>query len=272
MQLSEHEKQQFLETVWQYYNRAGRHDLPWRLPEPDEMFDPYKILVSELMLQQTQVSRVIPKYNAFIERFPTAESLASASLADVLVAWQGLGYNRRAKFLWQAAAILKAWGNFPTDAMEITKLPGVGSNTAGAVVAYAFNQPVVFVETNVRTVYIHHFARDDQNISDTFIRDLVGQTLDREQPREFYWAIMDYGSNLKTLVRNNHQSKQYTKQSRFEGSRRQVRGAILRELGNVAQPFDMLRASISDDRLAAVLRELASEGLIHEKQGIYYLG
>jgi A/G-specific adenine glycosylase len=194
MELSKRQKAEFLEILWKFYAQSGRGSLPWRQPEPDDSFDPYKIMVSELMLQQTQVARVIPKYQSFLEQFPDVQSLAMADLSDVLRVWQGLGYNRRAKFLWQAAGAIDVLGNFPTTYEELVKLPGIGSNTAGAILAYACNQPVVFVETNVRTVYIHHFFADRIDIHDREILSLVGQTLDREHPREFYWAVMDYGS------------------------------------------------------------------------------
>jgi A/G-specific adenine glycosylase len=153
------------------------------------------LLVSELMLQQTQVARVIPKYQSFLEQFPDVQSLAMADLSDVLRVWQGLGYNRRAKFLWQAAGAIDVLGNFPTTYEELVKLPGIGSNTAGAILAYACNQPVVFVETNVRTVYIHHFFADRIDIHDREILSLVGQTLDREHPR----ALNERGRSLSEL-------------------------------------------------------------------------
>jgi A/G-specific adenine glycosylase len=132
MELSKRQKAEFLEILWKFYAQSGRGSLPWRQPEPDDSFDPYKIMVSELMLQQTQVARVIPKYQSFLEQFPDVQSLAMADLSDVLRVWQGLGYNRRAKFLWQAAGAIDVLGNFPTTYEELVKLPGIGSNTAGA--------------------------------------------------------------------------------------------------------------------------------------------
>ena len=265
MELTRQQKTEFLEALWGFYARSGRGDLPWRLPESDDGFDPYKIMVSELMLQQTQVSRVVPKYEAFLERFPNAKTLAAAELGDVLRAWQGLGYNRRAKFLWQAAQAVTALGVFPATPDELVKLPGVGANTAGAIAAYAYNQPVVFVETNIRTVYIHHFFADRSGIADKEILALVEQTVDREQPREFYWALMDYGSHLKATVGNlNNASKHYAKQSAFHGSRRQLRGQVLRVLSAKALPLGKLQALITDDRLEAVLLELVRESLVRK--------
>lgn len=151
--------EQFSDTVWQYYKAHGRHDLPWRQPEANGELDPYKVLVSEIMLQQTQVSRVIPKFYAFIDQFPALEALAQAPLSDVLKFWSGLGYNRRAKFLWQTAGVVVTnhAGRLPQDSRELVTLPGIGYNTAGALLAYAYNRSVVFVETNIRTVFIYHF-------------------------------------------------------------------------------------------------------------------
>lgn len=272
MDVSEQQQAEFLETLWDFYAKAGRTSLPWRRPESDGSFDPYKIMVSELMLQQTQVTRVMPKYVAFLDQFPDVHTLARADLGTVLRTWQGLGYNRRAKFLRQAAQILDSLNHFPGTAEELVKLPGIGTNTAGAILAYTYDQPVVFVETNVRTVYIHHFFRGQTDISDKEIVAQLEQTLDHEQPREFYWALMDYGSYLKTTVGNtNKASKHYTKQSAFHGSRRQLRGQIIRELHAKDMPLTTLQAAIPDDRLGGVLEDLVHEKLIRLNHGTYSL-
>ncbi|QQS18889.1 A/G-specific adenine glycosylase [Candidatus Saccharibacteria bacterium] len=261
----------FVETVWSHYHTHGRHELPWRRPELDGSYDPYNILVSELMLQQTQVARVVVKYQMFLRRFPTIQVLAGSELGDVLRVWQGLGYNRRAKYLWHAARIVVDRGSFPNSAAELMQLPGVGVNTAGAILAYAYNQADVFVETNIRTVYIHHFTRDGEIVSDDFIRDCLGQTLDHEHPREFYWALMDYGAYLKTQVRNLGQSKHYTKQSAFHGSKRQIRGQVLRELSMKPLSAGQLTARIADERLFRVIEDLETEGLIRKAGDRYRL-
>lgn len=266
------QQQEFLETLWNYYARSGRTELPWRIPETDGSFSPYKIMVSELMLQQTQVGRVIPKYHEFLKLFPTVHNLAQADLGDVLRAWQGLGYNRRAKYLWQSVQIVDNLKLFPTTQEELVKLPGIGVNTAGAIGAYAYNSPVVFVETNIRTVYIHHFFADRTDVSDKEILELLAHTVDTEHPREFYWALMDYGSHLKAAVGNlNKASRHYTKQSRFSGSRRQVRGQIIRLLGDGPQTLDDLQGSLEDDRLEAVLGELVDEGMVQQSGSQYHL-
>ena len=250
--------------VWDYYHDHGRHDMPWRRDD----YNPYFIMVSEIMLQQTQVSRVFIKFNEFIETFPTVESLAAAPQSEVLITWSGLGYNRRAKFLHQAAQMIVGEynGSFPRSVNELVRLPGIGVNTAGAIMAYACNDPVVFVETNIRTVIIHHFFSDDSAVPDKAILAVAEELLDREHPREWYWALMDYGTYLKQAVGNlNRQSKSYAKQSKFEGSRRQIRGQVLRELAGAAKTSRQLAAAINDERLETVIHDLLREGLIAKK-------
>ncbi|MBN2516900.1 MAG: A/G-specific adenine glycosylase, partial [Deltaproteobacteria bacterium] len=203
-------------------------DLPWRKTDR-----PYEIVVSEIMLQQTQVARVIIKYREFIHAFPNVETLARASLRDVLSVWQGLGYNRRARSLKKLAemVITEFQGEIPSDVRSLRKLPGIGNATAHAICAFAFNQPVVFVETNIRTVFIHHFFSDGTEVRDGEILPFVEQTLDRENSRRWYNALMDYGVVLKKQFQNpGKKSAHYQKQDPFEGSNRQIRGAILRML------------------------------------------
>ena len=244
--------------------------MPWR-----EDTRPYYVLVSELMLQQTQVPRVVPKFLAFIERFPDEKTLAKASLADVLKLWQGLGYNRRAKFLHEAAKMIVSefGGRFPTNESDLLRLPGVGKNTAGAIQAYAFNQPALYVETNVRTVYIHHFFADNFAVDDTQILELLAQTIDRENPRAFYQSLMDYGSWLKSQgVRNNAQSRHYKKQSPLQGSIREVRGQIVKVLSEQSLTEPILRRRVTaDERFEHALRTLVDDGLVTKNGNRLYL-
>ena len=236
-------------------------DMPWR-----DDTRPYYVLVSELMLQQTQVLRVVPKFEAFIEQFPDERTLASASLADVLKLWQGLGYNRRAKFLHEASKMIvnDFDGTFPTSQPDILKLPGVGKNTAGAILAYAFNKPSIFVETNIRTVYIHHFFADDFEVDDKQIIELLEVTIDHENPRRFYQNLMDYGTWLKSQgVRNISQSRHYKKQSPLKGSVREVRGQIIKALGTADMSEATLRQRLSaDSRFDTALDGLIKDGLV----------
>lgn len=217
----------FQAMVKKYYQTNGR-DLPWR-----HTVNPYHIVVSEIMLQQTQVSRVLIKYPEWLKKFPTWKSLASASTADVIKSWQGLGYNRRALALKKIAAkvVSEYKGTLPHEPEVLETFPGIGPATARSICAFAFNLPVVFIETNIRRVYIHHFFAGKTGITDYELRPIIEKTLDRKNPREWYWALMDYGSYLVKQVENpNRQSKHYSKQSKFEGSRRQVRGEILKLL------------------------------------------
>jgi A/G-specific adenine glycosylase len=180
------------------------------------------------MLQQTQVDRVILFYKNFIKKFPTAKKLATAPLSDALKAWQGLGYNRRAKMLHQAAKELVT--RKITTVSELETLPGVGPYTARAVAAFAFNQDVIVVETNIRTVVIHHFFPNKKKVSDKEIEKILIEALPIGKAREWYSALMDYGAYLKRSgISHNAKSKGYTKQSKFTGSLREARGAILRE-------------------------------------------
>lgn len=261
----------FVETVWEYYRRHGRRSLPWRRTK-----NPYRILVSEVMLQQTQVERVVPKYTVFLKKFPTLATLASASLGDVLRVWQGLGYNRRAKMLHQCAqAVVREYkGRFPHTHSELMRLPGIGHYTAGAVMAFAFGESVSVIETNIRTVYIHHFFHDDTDVLDADIQKIVARTLDVTNPREWYYALMDYGTFLKKTVGNqNSRSKHYAKQSTFKNSDRQIRGAILRLLTqgtcirnkmHNALPFEI-------DRIDAQCERLIEEGMVVYSKGRYAL-
>lgn len=250
----------FIELLHQRGGELYR-DMPWR-----EDTRPYYVLVSELMLQQTQVARVIPKFESFITRFPDEKTLAQASLADVLKLWQGLGYNRRAKFLHESAKmIVNELGSiFAQNEADILKLPGVGKNTAGAILAYAFNRPSIFIETNIRTVYIHHFFNDQFDVDDKQIIELLEQTIDTENPRHFYWALMDYGTWLKANgVRNISSSKHYKKQAPLKGSLRETRGAIIRQLAGGDQSVDQLQADVDQhDRFTTALNGLVRDGLV----------
>ena len=264
----------FQTTVLAYYETHGRHDLPWRIPDKDG-FKAYKILISETMLQQTQVARVVPKYGQFLQLFPNVEALAEASQGAVLTAWSGLGYNRRARYLHRAAqAIANDYnGKLPNNVTDLTKLPGIGVNTAGAVVVYAFNQPVIFIETNIRSVYIEHFFKDSKvPISDKAILELVELTIDKNNPREWYWGLMDYGSHLKQTIGNGAvRSAHYKRQSVFSGSKRQIRGQVIKQLAIAPHSKGQLERLIPDERLEAVLADLINEKLIHKSPNGYTL-
>ncbi len=201
--------------------------MPWR-----ETNDPYAILVSEIMLQQTQVERVRTKYALFMAEFPDLATLAAAPLELLLRTWQGLGYNRRAIALQRCAQeiVNRHNGLFPASIPELVTLPGIGPYTARAVAAFAFNIAEPLIETNIRTVFIHFFFHDREGINDREIMPLVAATLDAQQPRQWYYALMDYGVHLKSLHPNpGRRSRHHVRQSRFEGSNRQLRSRLLRE-------------------------------------------
>lgn len=242
-------------------------DMPWRNDTR-----PYYVIVSELMLQQTQVERVIPKFEAFIRAFPSEVELADARLADVLKLWQGLGYNRRARYLHEAAKHVVSTGAFPSDEKGLTALPGVGKNTAGAIQAYAFNQPVVFIETNVRAVYIYHFFADSDVVDDSEIVHVLEKTIDKENPRAFYWALMDYGSYLKKQGVKPSRSKQYKKQAPLKGSIREVRGKIIAVLSGANKTEKSLRLAVNaDERFDMALHGLIKDGLVQQTNNTYHL-
>lgn len=259
----------FQELVWEKSQELYR-DMPWRRDTR-----PYYVLVSEIMLQQTQVDRVVPKFEAFIAAFPDIPSLAIAPLADVLRLWSGLGYNRRAKFLHEAARKITAdyGGVFPDTAEGLISLPGVGVNTAGAILTYSFNRPVPFIETNVRTVYFYHFFEDTALVSDKELRAIVEDTIDKEHPREWYWGLMDYGSYLKRQGAGRiDKSQHYKKQSALKGSVREVRGMIVKELALGDRSLEALKVAVrADERFSRALSGLVRDGLVNETNGQLHL-
>ena len=202
--------------------------MPWR-----ETRDPYCILVSEVMLQQTQVERVKVKYAQFLDRFPTLNDLASAPLPDVLRAWQGLGYNRRAVALKRCAGEIMSrfGGRFPSATEDLLTLPGIGPYTARAVASFAFGRTETFIETNIRTVFIHFFFHGRDRVTDRELMPLVAATIDRTAPREWYYALMDFGVLLKGRHPNpNRRSAHHSRQSPFKGSNRELRSRMLRAI------------------------------------------
>lgn len=264
----------FKKTIWGYYKTHGRHNLPWRKTK-----DPYKILVSEVMLQQTQVSRVIEKYKSFLKKFPTVEALAKAPLKDVLLEWQGLGYNRRAKYLKLCAekVVSEYCGKFPKSFKELVSLPGIGPATAGDILAFAYNIPVPVIETNIRSVFIHFFFPEGgpRGIHDQKLLPLIEQTLDMKNPREWYWALFDYGAYLKnSKIKNpNHKSKHYVKQSPFKGSNREKRSQILKLiLTGAKNEKEIIKAlGYESEVVQKNLEQMIKENLIQKEKGRFFV-
>lgn len=234
----------FRKIVQDYYV-SNRREFDWR-----QKISPYRVFVSEIMLQQTQTQRVVPKFSEFICRFPDFKTLAEAPFSEVLRYWKGLGYNRRAKYLQASATtIIELHGGIlPEDPDLLVRLPGIGPATAASMIVFAYNRPLAFIETNIRTVFIYFFFPHRQKVLDSEIMSLVSETLDRDDPRQWYYALMDYGVMLKKNVGNlGRKSSGYKKQSRFEGSDRQLRGKILQLL--------LDHGTMSEEALAELLQE-----------------
>ena len=265
---------EFQSMMLDFYHKEGR-TFPWR-----ETRDPYAILVSELMLQQTQTERVVPKYLNWLETFPTAADLAAAPFPQVLAAWSGLGYNRRAGYLQSACRqVVEEWGGaFPRTAGELETLPGVGPYTARAVATFAFGQPEVFIETNIRSVYLFFFFSDQEKVSDSQLMPLIQATVYHQDSRRWYYALMDYGARLKKSTANpNRQSRHYSRQSRFEGSLRQARGAIVRSLsrgGNTPLSLEEMARleGLPLERIQAAAERLVAEGMVCRRGDLYCIG
>jgi A/G-specific adenine glycosylase len=260
----------FRRTVWGYYRAHGRR-MPWR-----ENTSEFSVVVSEVMLQQTQVSRVTEKFQEFTRLFPNFAALAEASDTEILRSWQGLGYNRRAFWLRTLAQVVceKYDGQLPRTVEELDALPGIGPATARSIAAFAFNAPVCFIETNIRRVFIHHFFTDNESVPDSMILPFVEAALPKSRAREWYWALMDYGAYLARAVENpNRRSKHYHKQSRFEGSVRQLRGAIIRSLLSQPQTAEKLSAALKrpQPEIVSVLAKLIEEGFVSQRGKRYVI-
>ncbi len=255
----------FQEKILSFY-KTNKRIFPWR-----DISDPYKIMVSEFMLQQTQTSRVISKYEEFIKKFPTLVSLAKGNTIDVLKLWSGLGYNRRALYLKNAAEELNTHPDFSVE--NLVKIKGIGKNTAGAIFVFSYNKPFVFIETNIRRVLIHEFFKNTKSVTDKEILQLVGTTLDHENSRDWYYALMDYGAFLSKIEINpNRKSKHYTKQSKFEGSVRQVRGKILKQLiKNPKMKITELEKQINSEHFSTATAQLEKEKFIKIKTEYIFL-
>lgn len=261
----------FQKTILEWH-KHNRRDMPWRNTK-----DPYKILVSEIMLQQTQVSRVIPKYKEFLTAFPTVQALAKAPEKKLLKVWSGLGYWRRARFLKEAArAVMKNHnGTFPKTPQALQELPGIGPYTAGAVACFAFNNPDAFIDTNIRRVYLHFFFPKETNIHDDKILPLAQKAVWKKNPRQWHYALFDYGATELKDKSINKRSRHYVRQSAFEGSFRSFRTAVVKQLLSAPKNKikkselldfleDMLRQTEKDYSPQAVITSLLKDHLIKE--------
>ena len=263
--------EEFRSIIYAVYEKEGR-SFPWR-----DNTDAWGILVSELMLQQTQTARVVSYWKNWMEKWPSAAHLNNASLEEVLRQWSGLGYNRRARYLKECAGIIvrDMGGKVPVTPEALARLPGIGPYTAGAVACFAGNYPAVFIETNIRAVMLHFFFNGQDGISDGEIMPLLDAVLDRSNPRKWYWALMDYGAALKKLAANpNRRSAHYSRQSSFKGSFRQIRGSLIRALvsgGPAAAEELRKRLDVPADEkdFYRALEALGKEAMVAEEAGTY---
>lgn len=283
---------QFKKTIWDYYAK-NRRSFPWRerslmgTKTTKKISDAewiYRVVISEIMLQQTQAPRVVEKFNSFMKKFPDFTALAAAPLQNVLAEWQGLGYNRRGMYVKRLAEtiVTKYSGEVPQTKEELVELPAIGPHTAGSILAFAFNIAEPFIETNIRTVYIHFFFEEKSDVPDKDIYDVVAKTIDKENPREWFYALMDYGVMFKQAAREARthdpakRSKHYKKQSAFKGSNRQLRAALLKSILEVPTTLHGLVKKHRDDELdrteEVILRNLEAlqrEGFIRSEKGVY---
>ncbi len=253
----------FQELIYTFYEISGR-EFPFRTN-----ITPYNVLISEIMLQQTQTTRVSEKFVNFIRKFPDFQTLSKTPLEEILKEWQGLGYNRRAIALKKIAEIvIKSHdGILPNSIEELKSFPQIGHNTASSILTFAFNQPTIFVETNIRTVFIYFFFNDKNNINDKEIILLMEKTFDKRNPRKWCYAVMDYGVMLKKkFPKLNKKSAHYRKQSPFKGSARQIRGKILKML---LEKKTIIKSELmnnlnynKNDIMNKILLQLKKEGFI----------
>lgn len=257
----------FQREIWNYYAQ-NRRSFPWR-----EEISIYRVVVSEIMLQQTQAGRVVEKFSAFVERFPSFAALHKAPVNDVLGMWKGLGYNRRALALKKIAAQFAGEHVvFPENPAEIDLLPSIGAATAASIAVFAFNKPHAFIETNIRRVFIHFFFKGaSRQIHDKELLPLIEAALDTKRPRDWYYALMDYGAMLVKVVPNpNRKSTHYVRQAPFAGSNRQMRGMVLevllkskaKKVSQAALAKKLANFPDYEKRVGALLEALQKEGFL----------
>jgi A/G-specific adenine glycosylase len=262
MQLPQEKIKLFQKKILAWYTENKR-ELPWRLKR-----EPYQIFVSEIMSQQTQISRVVPKFETWMKNFPTVESLAAASVSEVLRYWSGLGYNRRALNLKKTAEIIvkNFAGKFPITEKELLLLPGIGKYTARAILCFAYNQQVAVVDTNIRKILVTQFGFDG-NEKELYLA--AEQLLPKDKAYEWNQALMDYAAAVlkkeKILI---------PRQSKFIGSHRYYRGQVLKYLLEHKKiELKKLGAVIKKDYsapdkiwLEKLVLELIEEGFIVKKK------
>jgi A/G-specific adenine glycosylase len=258
----------FQQTVLRYYQEYGR-DLPWR-----KTTNAYHILLSEVMLQQTQVDRGMAYYLTWTKRWKRVQDLAKANRVDVLKAWMGLGYNNRAINLHKTAQKISEEydGDVIAAVKDFKNLPGIGPYTSAAVRIFARNEDIVTVDTNIRRILIHEFALPEST-SDKELWALAEQCLPKGKSRDWHNGLMDYGATLLTSRKTGIKPK--TQQSKFEGSDRQIRAKILRYIlsnDSVSKQVLFTKFSKTDqDRLQRILAKMIDQEMLTYSQSTYRL-
>ena len=257
----------FRTKIRTFYRKHGR-DLPFRM-----INNPYLVTVSEIMLQQTQVDRVIPKYENWIKQFPDWKTLSKSSNKSILTYWSGLGYNRRALYLKEIAQIIvkNHNGKMPPDIKTLQSFPGIGKYTSHAILIFAFDKRVAAVDTNIRKVLLHEFNLPPET-SEKDIQSLADLVLPKTKIKEWHYALMDYAKTLPQDVHIKYQTKY--KQSKFEGSLRQIRGEIIRQLTkNRFTTIQQISAILkrNDVDIQKAITTLVNENMIQVKNKKIYL-
>ncbi|MHA2171787.1 MAG: Fe-S cluster assembly protein HesB [Candidatus Kariarchaeaceae archaeon] len=245
---------------------VNRREFPWRI-----IASPYEVLVSEFMLQQTQAKRVIPKFQEFLHKFPSLESLSLASNKEVLEVWSGLGYNRRAIWLRNAAQIIFQLDGFPTDPKDLIGIKGIGKYTAYAIPIFAFNLDYATVDTNIRRILIYEgFA--DETTKEKELFDIAKALLPRGKSRDYHSALMDYGS--LELTSRNTSIKSKNNPQPFRGSFREVRGQIIKLLmrhDNLSIHDISLKLNYPKNQVKNVLQSLLKDHMIYNTAKKFHL-
>lgn len=249
----------YIFSWWETHKR----DLPWRHTR-----DPYHILVSEVMLQQTQVSRVLPKYDEFFRAFPDVFALSHASPAKLLTIWKGLGYNRRALYLKRAAeAVVREYnGIFPIEESQLVKLPGLGRYTARALMVFAFEKDVAMVDTNIRQI-ITHFFYNDVSQKEKIIEDMADTLVPLGKSWQWHQALMDYGSLELTKMKRPDKPRKASVP--FKDSNRYFRGKIVDRLreGQVLESLLIEEFSKQYKKQPSFIREIIQKLIKDELVG-----
>lgn len=257
--VSKNQIKKIQQEIFQFYKQHKR-DLPWR-----KTTDPYKILVSEFMLQQTQVSRVVDYYTQWMKKWPTIQKLANEEYKNVLRAWIGLGYNRRAMYLHNTAKIImeKFSGDIVTAVKHYEDLPGIGQYTSKAIQIFSTNANIATVDTNIRRIFINEFNLEE-SISEKDLFQLAERCLPLGKSRDWHNALMDYGAIRLTSKKTGIKPK--TQQSQFDGSDRQIRGKILRALLEEDQSMYQLqqKLQVNKKRLLNILTKMIKEKTISQ--------